>query len=190
MNAVRTELWAPSDSAKVVRYREGWGFLAGMLLLLSFAGLFLAVALFPDEIVTRKGRDFAPYIGWFFTVLLGPLALIGVVGASGMVAQLHRVLIDERGLWLRIHGKTDLVSWSELHAIHGQLPRPKVKDDPNSKPVSAALLFQPVDDGFDKRHERILDKQQPGPPQIKLPGKSVVQRITQAVSEVRPGLLR
>ncbi|TDC94808.1 hypothetical protein E1161_07120 [Saccharopolyspora aridisoli] len=102
---MQTEMWAPSASAKVVRYREGWGFLAGMLFLLAFVGLFLAVALSPDEIVTRKGRDAAPYIGWFFTVLFGPLALIGVVGAIGMVAQLHRLLIDERGIWLRIHGR-------------------------------------------------------------------------------------
>jgi hypothetical protein len=190
VDAVQTGLWAPSDSARRVSYREGWGLLAGMLFLLAFAGLFLAVALFPDEIVTRKGREFAPYVGWFFTVLFGPLALIGVIGGVGMVAQIHRVFVDERGLWLRIHGKTDLVSWSELNAIHGQLPQPKVEDDPHSKPVPAALLFQPVDDGFVRRHAQILDKQQSDSPQLKLPGKSVVQRITRAVSEVRPDLLR
>ncbi|SFS35473.1 hypothetical protein [Saccharopolyspora flava] len=187
---MRTELWAPSDSAKIVRYREGWGFLAAMVFLLAFAGLFLAVALFPDEIVTRKGRDFAPYIGWFFTVLFGPLSLLGVAGGVGMVTQVHRIHVDERGLWLHIHGKADLISWSELRAIHGRLPRPKVKDDPNSKPVQAALLFQPVDEGFAGRHGQILDKRQPDPPQITLPGKSVVQRITRAVAELRPDLVR
>ena len=187
---MQTGLWAPSDSARRVSYREGWGLLAGMLFLLAFAGLLLAVALFPDEIVTRKGRDFAPYVGWFFTVLLGPLALIGVIGGVGMVARIHRIFVDERGLWLRVHGHTDLVTWSELNAIQGQLPRPKVKDDPNSMPVRAAILFRPVDDAFVHRHEQILDKQQLDQPQIGLPGKSVVQRITRAVEAVRPDLLR
>lgn len=95
MDAVQTALWAPSDSARRVSYRESWGLLAGMLFLLAFV----------------------------------------------------------------------------------------------SKPGSAALLFQPVDDGFVRRHAQILDKQQSDSPQLKLPGKSVVQRITRAVSEVRPDLL-
>ncbi|MEV4647003.1 hypothetical protein [Saccharopolyspora sp. NPDC049357] len=98
--------------------------------------------------------------------------------------------VDERGIYLPSKGALDLVAWNEVRGLHGRMPRPKVKDDPNSKPIPAALLFQPADDGFLAAHPQLVDADNPQVPRLHLPGKSTVNRLTRAIASFRPDLLR
>ena len=182
-------MWAPSDSAKVVRYREGIGCAGGGLFMSLVGSGALYLALNPDEAV-RSPPGVALVIGWVLTLLIfvpGVLMiLIGVV----MIARPERVHLDERGIWLRDNGKFDLIGWNEVRTLHGRLPQPKAKDDPKSSPTPAALLIQPADQGFLARHPKLADPENPEVPRLKLPGKRAVQGLTKAIGELRPDLLR
>jgi hypothetical protein len=94
--------------------------------------------------------------------------------------------VDERGLWPRSGRDTDLVSWSELRAVRVQ--EPKAKDAPDSRALPAALVFHP---GFGARQPAVL-LTSPNPPeaQLELPRASTAQRLTRAISEFRPDLVR
>lgn len=182
-------MWAPSDSAKVVRYSEGIGCVGGGLFMAVVGSGALYLALNPEESV-KSPPAVALVIGWILTLFIFVPGVLMVLIGLVMLAKPERVHLDERGIWLRDNGKFDLVSWNEIRALRGQLPQPKAKDDPNSKPVPAGLLFQPADSGFLSRHPKLADSENPEVPCLKLPGKSAVQRLTQAIGEYRPGLLR
>ncbi|MER7013405.1 hypothetical protein ABT324_18460 [Saccharopolyspora sp. NPDC000359] len=183
---MHSQTWAPSRSAKVVRYRYGWGFLAGALFLCAFDGLFVYYALEPEA--AAEGHH--PVVGWVFAAIFAPFALIMLLGGLFMLSRGHQVRVDERGLWLRSGGDTDLVAWSELRAVRGQEPRPKAQDDPNSEALPAALVFHPADRAFGVRHAVLLKSPNPPEAQLELPGKATVQRLVRVMSEVRPDLVR
>ncbi|MFC7342864.1 hypothetical protein [Saccharopolyspora griseoalba] len=123
-------------------------------------------------------------------VFSGLPGLGGMIAAAVMLRRVHRVHIDERGMWLQVHGHTDLIGWSELRAVRGQEPRPKPKDDPETRSKPPALLLRPADRGFTDRHPRILEHDDPELPELLLPSKRAVDRAVAAISAVRPQLLR
>lgn len=182
-------MWAPSASAKVVKYREGFGCVGGGLFMAAVGSCALYLALNPEEAV-RSPPAVALVLGWAMTLLIFVPGVLMIAIGLVMLAKPERVHIDERGLWLRDSGKFELIAWTEISALHGQIPRPKVKDDPNSKPIPAGLLFQTADSGFLSRHPKLADPENPEVPQLKLPGKSAVERLTQGIGEYRPDLIR
>ncbi|MEB3366886.1 hypothetical protein [Saccharopolyspora mangrovi] len=186
---MQTEMWAPSASAKVVRYREGVGCVGGGAFMALVGSCALYLALNPEEAV-RSPPTVALVIGWILTLFIFVPGVLMMLAGLVMLAKPERVHLDERGIWLRQSGTFELIAWTEISAVHGRLPQPKAKDDPNSGPVSAALLFQPADSGFLPRHPKLADRDNPEVPRLKLPGKSAVQRLTQAIGEYRPDLLR
>ncbi|RRO16187.1 hypothetical protein EIL87_14135 [Saccharopolyspora rhizosphaerae] len=185
---MRTELVAPSDSAKVVRYSEGFGCLGGGLFLAVVGSAFLYLALYPEEAV-KSPASVAAVMGWFFTVLVFVPGVLMLIAGLVVLLRPERVHLDERGIWLRRHGEFELISWTEVRALHGRFPQPKVKDDRNSKPTPAALLIQPADNGFLARHPQLADRENPEVPRLALPGRGAVQRLTQAIGDLRPDLL-
>lgn len=182
-------MWAPSDSAKVVKYREGVGCVGGGLFMALVGSCALYLALNPEEAV-RSPASVAAVIGWAMTLFVFVPGVLMILVGLVMLARPERVHLDDRGIWLRDNGKFDLIAWTEIRALHGRLPQPKAKDDPNSSPVAAALLFQPVDSGFLSRHPVLADPENPEVPRLKLPHKTAVQRLTRAIGETRPDLLR
>ncbi|MEV4730871.1 DUF6346 domain-containing protein [Saccharopolyspora sp. NPDC049426] len=179
----------PGANAAVVRYREGWGMVIAGLISSAVGSLFLYIALYPEEAV-RSSSSVASVVGWFFAVIIFVPSVLVTVLAVVMTAKPVRVHVDERGIYLPSKGALDLVTWNEVRALHGRMPRPKVKDDPNSKPIPAALLFQPADDGFLAAHPQLVDADNPQVPRLHLPGKSTVNRLTRAIASFRPDLLR
>ncbi|MDI2028478.1 hypothetical protein QFW96_07640 [Saccharopolyspora sp. TS4A08] len=186
---MHTELWVPSDSAKIVRYREGFGCVGGGAFMVLVGSAFLYIALHPDEAL-RSPPSVASVIGWTFTVLVFVPGVLMIFVGFVMVAKPERVHVDERGIWLRDNGKFELVAWTEISALQGRLPQPKVKDDPDSKPIPAGLLFQPADSGFLSRHPKLAAPEPSDFPRLKLPSERAVQRLTRAIADVRPDLLR
>jgi hypothetical protein len=182
-------MWAPSDSAKIVRYREGIGCVGGGAFMAVVGSGALYLALNPEEAV-RSPPAVALVMGWLLTLFIFVPGVLMILVGLVMLAKPERVYLDERGIWLRQSGKFDLISWSEILALHSRLPQPEVKGDQNSKPITAGVLIQPADNGFLARHPKLADPEAPEVPHLKLPGKRAVQRLTQAIAEVRPDLLR
>lgn len=163
--------------------------MGGGLFMAAIGSAALYLALNPEEAM-KSPPAVALVMGWILTLLIFVPGVLMILIGLVLIAKPKRVHIDERGLWSRDSGKFELISWSEIQALHGRMPQPKVKDDPNSSPVSAALLFQPADSGFLARHPKLADPESPEVPRLKLPGKSALQRLTRAISEFRPDLLR
>lgn len=180
---------APEANAAVVRYREGWGVVIAGLVSSAVGSLFLYIALYPEEAV-NSSSGVASVVGWFFTAIIFVPSVLMTILATVMTAKPVRVHVDERGIYLPRKEGLDLVAWNEVRGLHGRMPSPKVKDDPNSKPIPAALLFQPADDGFGAAHPQLVDADDPQVPRLQLPGKSAVNRLTRAIAEFRPDLLR
>lgn len=179
----------PGTNAEVVRYHEGWSMVIGGLIASAVCSLFLYIALYPEEAV-NSSSSVASVVGWFFTVILFVPSVLMTIFATAMTAKPLRVHVDSRGLYLPSKEGLDLVGWHEVRALHGRMPQPKIKDDPESKPIQAALLFQPADDGFGAAHPQLMDTDDPRTPRLLLPRRSTVNRVTRAISEFRPDLLR
>ncbi|WP_433869735.1 hypothetical protein [Saccharopolyspora sp. CA-218241] len=177
---------APQATATVIRYREGWGMLAGALLVCGFVGSFGYFLVNPDDAV-RGGGSFVP---WLVVIVFGPLALLFLALALFFVSVPQRLHVDERGLWHRMRKDANFIAWAELSGLRGQEPQPKRKDDPDSEPVPGALVFDPVDAGFAERHAGLLDRRAPEGCHRMLLRRGVVRRIVRAVSDRRPDLLR
>lgn len=182
-------MWAPSGSAKVVRYSEGIGCVGGGAFMTLVGSGALYLALNPEQAM-RGSPSVALVVGWAMTLFVFVPGVLMILIGLVLLARPERVHLDERGIWLRDNGKFDLIGWTEIGALHGRLPQPKAEGDPNSSPVPAALLFQPADSGFLGRHPKLADPENPEVPRLKLPGKNPVRRLTRAISEYRPDLLR
>ncbi|QUH04464.1 hypothetical protein HUO13_30090 [Saccharopolyspora erythraea] len=176
---------APGENATVVRYRYGWGMLAGALGLCAFAGIFVFYLLTPDQ----AAREFNPFVPWVMIILVGPLALLFLVGSLFVLSRTHRVHVDERGMWFSSWNETDLVAWTELRAVRGE-PQPKPKDDPKANSLPAALELYPGDANFAQRHGKLVKATDAGPCTVDLPGRATARRLAQAISAHRPDLLR
>lgn len=175
---------SPHATATVVRFREGWGMLAGAVAVCGFVAPFLYFVLHPDEIL--RGSVFTP---WLVVIVVGPLALLFLAVALYLVSCPQRVYVDGRGLWFKEWGEPTLLAWSELRGLRGQEPVPKRKDDPEAQAVPAALVFYPVDADFAERHPGLLDRRAPEGCHRKLIRRGVVRRIVDAVADRRPDLL-
>lgn len=183
---MRSEVESPSENATTVRYRFGWGLLAGALGLCAFVGLFVYYLATPEQ----AAREFNPVVPWIMIIVLGPFALLMLAGSLFVLARAHRVHVDERGMWFSGWEERELVSWSELSGVRAREPRPKPKDDPQAEALSAALELHPVDAGFAERHRALVKSGADAVCTVDLPGRATVRRLARAISEHRPDLLR
>ncbi|CAM05168.1 hypothetical protein A8924_6331 [Saccharopolyspora erythraea NRRL 2338] len=177
---------APGKNATVVRYRYGWGMLAGALGLLAFAGIFVFYLLTPGQ----AAREFNPFVPWVMIILVGPIALLFLAGSLFVLSRTHRVHVDERGMWFSSWNETDLIAWTELRAVRAREPRPKPKDDPKADSLPAALELHPGDANFAQCHAKLVKTTDSGLCTVDLPGRATVRRLAQAISKYRPDLLR
>lgn len=177
---------SPSTNAATVRYRFGWGLLAGAWGLCAFVGLFVFYLLTPEQ----AAREFNPFVPWICIIVFGPIALLMLVGALFVLSRTHRVHVDERGMWFSSWGNSELVAWSELRGVHAREPQPKKKDDPDSEALSAALELYPGGDGFADRHGQLVKASGDSACTVDLPGRASARKLAQAITAYRPDLLR
>ena len=183
---MRSEVSSPSENATTVRYRFGWGMLAGALGLCAFVGLFVYYLATPEQ----AAREFDPLIPWIMVAVIGPFALLMLAGALFMLSRTHRVHVDERGMWFSSWGGIELVSWSELRSVRAREPQPKEEGNPDSDSLPAALEFSPADSGFAERHSQLVKADDSAVCIVDLPGRGTARRLARAISSHRPQLLR
>lgn len=110
------DIEAPAVGASVVRYREGWGVLAGILGLSVIPALILGYLFFPS----MRSEGFYPVVAWVFFGFFALIPLFGIPVSLAMLAKPTILYIDETGIWWDASTRFAVIRWSEVRGLQGR----------------------------------------------------------------------